>query len=106
MLSTGQPQWVSVSDISYDLHEKPGKPPSMLVSYLCGMVRHREWVCIEHDGYARQKAVQWWQKRAPGLPVPTTVEQALMQADSLRVPIEIAVRPSGRFTEVAGARFT
>ncbi len=105
ILSANQPQWVTVSDISYDLHDKPGKPPSMLVSYRCGMVRHREWICIEHDGYARQKAVQWWRRRAPGLPVPETVEQALMQADSLMVPTEIAVRPSGRFTEVVGARF-
>lgn len=104
VLSTGQPQWVTVSDVSYDLHEKPGKPPSLLVSYRCGLVRHREWICIEHDGYARQKAVQWWQRRAPGRPVPGTVEQALLQADSLRVPVEIAVRPSGRFTEIVGAR--
>ena len=91
--------------MSYDLHDKPGKPPSLLVNYRCGMVRHREWVCIEHAGYARQKAVQWWQRRSPGGAVPATALQALAHAGSLRVPVEIAVRPEGRFTAVVGARF-
>lgn len=105
ILSSGKPQWVAVSDVSYGLHDKPGKPPSLRVDYRCGLVRHREWVCLEHSGYAREKAVQWWQRRAPGLPVPATVEQALVHSSQLRVPAEIAVRPSGRFTEVVGARF-
>ena len=105
ILSSNQAQWVRVSDVSYDLHDKPGKPPSLLVNYRCGMVRHREWVCIEHAGYARQKAVQWWQRRSPGGAVPATALQALAHAGSLRVPVEIAVRPEGRFTAVVGARF-
>ena len=105
ILSTGQPQWIPVSDVSYGLHEKPGKPPSLRVDYRCGMVRHREWVCLEHTGYPREKAVSWWQRRAPGSSVPATVDQALARTASLRVPAEIAVRPSGPFTEIIGARF-
>lgn len=105
VLSSGKPEWIRVSDISYERHEKPGKPPSLRVDYRCGLLLHREWVCIEHGGYARQKAVAWWQKRAPEVPVPMTVEDALAHAERLRVPAEIAVRPSGRFTEVVGARF-
>lgn len=105
ILSSGKPQWVAVSNVSYGLHEKPGKPPSLRVDYRCGLMCHREWVCLEHSGYAREKAVQWWHRRAAGLPVPTTVEQALIQTARLLVPAEIAVRPSGRFTEVVGARF-
>ncbi|MBF0093944.1 MAG: DEAD/DEAH box helicase [Alphaproteobacteria bacterium] len=105
ILSLNRPQWVAVDDVSYYLHEKPGKPPSLRVEYLCGMVRHQEWVCLQHTGYARQKAVAWWQSRAPGLPVPTSVDVALDLSDELRWPVEIAVRPSGRFTEIVGARF-
>lgn len=105
VLSSGKPKWVTVSDIGYCRHEKPGKPPSLRVDYRCGLVLHREWVCIEHSGFPREKAVAWWRRRAPELPVPMTVEDALAHAERLRVPAEIAVRPSGRFTEVVDARF-
>ena len=105
ILSSGKPQWVAVTGVAYDLHEKPGKPPSLRVDYRCGLMRHREWVCIEHTGYAREKAVAWWRRRAPNRPVPATVEQALRQSDDLLVPAEIALRPCGRFTEVVDARF-
>lgn len=34
-----------------------------------------------------------------------TVDEALAQAEHLRVPVEIEVRPNGRYMEVVGARF-
>ncbi|MDK9720413.1 MAG: DEAD/DEAH box helicase [Rhodospirillales bacterium] len=105
ILSMNRPQWTQVSEIAYARHEKPGKPPSLRVDYLCGMVRHREWICFEHTGYPRQKAVSWWQKRAPGMAVPATVEEALAQTEGLRIPAVIAVKPVGKFTEVVDARF-
>ncbi|CAK0745751.1 hypothetical protein CCP2SC5_1380001 [Azospirillaceae bacterium] len=89
VVSSKQSQWVAVSDVTYDRHEKPGKPPSLRVDYHCGLVRHREWVCIEHTGYAREKAVSWWRRRALSGAAPTTVDEALMQVGSLRVPVEI-----------------
>jgi DNA repair protein RadD len=92
--------WCDVSEVRYALHAKMGGTPSMRVEYLCGMVMHREWICVEHAGYARQKAVSWWQKRAPGQPVPKTVAEALLVADSLSTPRRIAVRPAGKYTEI------
>ena len=62
-------------------------------------------MCLEHAGYARQKAVAWWQRRASGLPVPLTINEALGLAKQLHVPQQIAVQISGRFTEVVAARF-
>ena len=35
-----------------------------------------EWVCFEHQGYARRKAEQWWTRRSPD-PIPDTAEQAV-----------------------------
>jgi DNA repair protein RadD len=96
-------EWVAVDHVHYSLHEKPGKPPSMRVSYGCGLVRHQEWVCFEHTGYSRQKAVDWWRKRAPSVAVPNTVNEALANAQALTQPKEIAVRPNGRFTEIMAA---
>ena len=72
ILSTMRPQWVAVSGITYSRHEKPGKPPSLRVDYHCGLVRHSEWICFEHTGYARQKAVAWWRARSTA-PVPNTI---------------------------------
>jgi DNA repair protein RadD len=101
----GPSEWVDVTQVRYARHDKPGKPPSMRVDYSCGLSSHREWICVEHAGYPRQKAATWWATRAPGLPLPGSVEEALSFADQLRRPSQIAVRPSGRYTEVVAARF-
>lgn len=100
-----KPQWLPVTRVSYARHCKPGKPPSLRVDYWSGLSHHSEWVCIEHPGYARQKARAWWGVRAPGLPMPTRVDDALQHTALLRAPSEIAVRPNGRFTQIVGERF-
>jgi DNA repair protein RadD len=98
-------EWIAVTGVSHHRHDKPGSPPSLRVEYHCGLASHREWVCFEHTGYARQKAVHWWQKRLPDLPVPRTVAEALRLVEQLPVPIRISVRPQGRFTEIMGYEF-
>lgn len=105
ILSSGKPQWLPVTRVTYARHDKPGKPPSLRVDYFSGLTAHSEWVCIEHPGYPRQKAASWWAQRAPGVPLPQRVDEALEVTAHLRCPAEIAVRPSGRFTEIVGARF-
>lgn len=104
ILSTLRAQWLDVSEVAYSRHDKPGKPSSLRVDYRCGLVRHSEWICFEHTGYARQKAVAWWQARSAA-PVPATITDAVIQADVLTQPSAIFVRPSGRFTEIVNHRF-
>ena len=98
-------QWLPVHGVSYSRHDKLGGLPSLKVTYNCGLKSYSEWVCVEHKGYARQKAAEWWRKRAPGCPVPFTVAQAIADAKRLVRPSEISVRPSGRYVEVSGYRF-
>ena len=98
-------QWLPVHGVSYSRHDKLGGLPSLKVTYSCGLKSYSEWVCIEHPGYARQKAAEWWRKRAPGCPVPLTVDQAIAEAARLARPSAISVRPSGRYVEVSGHRF-
>ena len=105
IVSGGPPEWVPVTRVSYARHEKLGKPPSLRVDYWSGLIAHSEWVCVEHQGYARQKAVSWWANRAPGVALPRRVDEALALAQRLKCPQQIAVRPSGRFIEIVGARF-
>ena len=98
-------QWLPVHGVSYSRHDKRGGRPSMKVTYSCGLKSYNEWVCVEHQGYARQKALEWWRKRAPGCPMPRTVDDAIAQAGKLTRPIAISVHPSGRFLEISGYRF-
>jgi DNA repair protein RadD len=98
-------QWLPVHGVSYSRHDKLGGLPSLKVTYSCGLKSYSEWVCIEHQGYARQKAAEWWRKRAPDCPVPLTVDQAIAEAARLARPSAISVRPSGRYVEISGHRF-
>ena len=98
-------QWLPVYGVSYSRHDKLGGLPSLKVTYSCGLKSYSEWVCMEHQGYARQKAAEWWRKRASGLPIPLSVDEAIVQASRLTSPSEISVRPSGRYFEISGYRF-
>ncbi len=110
-----KPEWLKVSRVSYARHEKPGSPPSMRVTYQCGMSTHREWVCFEHTGYPRQRADIWWKKRVPAYrddswnvvygPVPLTVDEAIRFSHSLKTPEEICVKPDGKYTKIIGECF-
>ncbi|GIX15397.1 MAG: hypothetical protein KatS3mg118_3356 [Paracoccaceae bacterium] len=78
VLSTGKPQWVAVTDVTYSRHEKRGGRVSLKVTYRCGLAFHTEWVCFEHEGYPRRKAASWWRERAPDLKIPASVDEALI----------------------------
>lgn len=85
-----------VIETAYYVHYKHGEPaarPTMRVEYRVGFSRwHREWVCIEHDGYARRKAEHWWRARALE-PFPGSVEEAvdLAQAGALATARSVTV---------------
>lgn len=104
ILSRGAPAWVSVDSMRCYRHEKPGSPPTMRVEYHCGFVVHREWVCFEHHGFARQKAERWWLRMGDGA-IPRDTDDALRRVAELRTPTAIQVRPQGRYFEIVGRRF-
>jgi DNA repair protein RadD len=88
----------AVRDVFYTVHTKrgagPDAPKSMRVDYKVGWHEYKsEWICLEHDGYARQKAVAWWKRRSRE-PVPDSadVAVALAQAGRLAPTREITVR--------------
>lgn len=109
ILSIGKPVFVEhdITAVTYSLHRKVGKPDSMKASYWSGMkVVANEWVCLEHSGYARDKAVAWWLKRARGSfgeSTPRTVAEALEVAGiALRPPVSIKVNVAGKYPEIVG----
>lgn len=104
ILSRGAPAWVEVDNIRFYPHSKPGSPVSLRVEYSCGFSTHKEWVCFEHVGFARQKAEQWWHRLGGTSPPPRTVEEARARLSELASVVAIQVRPNGRFFEIVGRR--
>jgi len=75
-----------VRDVSFAVHTKrdasPDAPKTMRVDYQLGLDHWQsEWICFEHTGFARQKAIAWWRGRSSD-PVPDTSERAVEIADA------------------------
>lgn len=88
----------TVQDAFYNVHTKRGAsdddPKTLRVDYRVGWHEYKsEWVCFEHDGYARQKAVAWWRRRSPD-PVPDTAQRAveIIEGGGLAPTLGITVR--------------
>ena len=65
----------------------------------------REWVCLDHQGFARAKAERWWAVRNPEgfCFVPGSVDQAFEWLDDgfeLRKPESITINESGKYPEI------
>lgn len=74
-----------VLDVTYSVHTKRGAPEdaprSLRVEYRFGLNHWQsEFICVEHDGYARQKAIEWWRRHSPD-PVPDTADRAMEIAE-------------------------
>jgi DNA repair protein RadD len=89
----------AVQSISYARHDKPGKTVSLKVTYQCGLRRFSEWICIEHDGMPRAKALRWWQARTQDK-CPRTVEEALPLAWKLPTPVSILVDETDKYPDI------
>ena len=100
---SGEPETINVSEVSVHRHVKPGSPDSLRITYRSGLSTYREWVCLDHGGYAAAKAAGWWRRRF-GDPVPS-VDQALADmflAHKLTQATKaITVRRVGKYTEVS-----
>lgn len=83
-----------VTAIEYDAHYKKDsdKPPTLQVTYRTNFSHSvvREWLCPEHDGFARKKFEKWWKEKSNVEP-PHSAEVAANYARSgaLAVPMSI-----------------
>ena len=101
-----------VTDLFYSVHLKRGAPTdaprTMRVDYRIGFNEYvSEWVCFEHEGFARQKAEHWWRARSPD-PIPETAQDAvdLAHAGALAPTLAITVerKPGDPFDRVVAYR--
>lgn len=103
-------EWFPVNSTSYSIHTKKGAedgdPRTLRVTYRIGFAKQfSEWVCVEHEGFAKNKANAWWQKRCT-LPCPDLAETAVDLANDhcLAEPVSIKVflKPGSKFPEIVG----
>lgn len=88
---------VAVDSVSFGRHKKMGKPDSIAVTYHCGLRSFKEWVCLDHEGYARSKARLW--AREFGLE-PCTVDEALKRLPDMAKPSGIWIKKDGKYDRV------
>ena len=94
-----------VGYVSYGEHVGKSGVPTMRVTYHVGaFTRVSEYICFEHQGYARSKAEIWWQRRCAE-PVPGTVSEAMAMAHALAEPAHMRVSFGGKFPELIYVEF-
>jgi len=111
----GEPVVHDVFDIYYVIHTKkgagPDTPKTLKVEYQIVSGGYewycyaREWVCFDHAGYARSKAVKWWEERS-NAPVPNSVAEAWDMANNgaLCTTAQVTVRKEGRFDKIVSCQ--
>lgn len=100
-----KPERWPVNSVRYAEHVGKSGVPTLQVTYHCGLRSFREWVCIEHNGFARAKAMQWWMARDPQGMTPRTVDASLDATERLCTPSFIHVREAGRYPEIVSYEF-
>ena len=112
ILSEQQPEVVhQVTDVFYAVHYKKGweegDPRTLRVEYYDGNLKVGcEWVCLEHEGFALNRACSWWRGRSATF-VPKDIEAAvkIAELDLVMKPKAITTQSDGRFDKVVGWDF-
>lgn len=80
-----------------------GKPDYLELCYHTGLRKWTQPLCIEHEGYARKKARDWWRKATgedDGDMVPTTLDEAARRFGECRTPKNIRVWVNKKHPEI------
>lgn len=100
-----QYEMLPVDQVIYNEHRSSkGGVPTLQVTYVCGLSKFNEYVCLEHTGYARKKAEMWWGQRSAD-PCPDRVYEALGKINSLKKPNLITVHINKKYPEVKSVSF-
>ncbi len=104
-----QPEWLDVTNVWYDsVTTKQTETPMLRANYQLGLGRTvSELVLVEHNGGARMKAEQWWERRdRSGNKCPGQVRAALHLSDDLRRPGRVMVERRGKYWSVLAYDFS
>ena len=93
---------IKIDNITYSSYKKHDRPETLQVTYYSGISRYREWICLEHTGFAGKKARDWWRERdnTGSETVPTTVDEALERVGTLKASTSIRVWVNKKYPEI------
>lgn len=94
-----------VDRLTYAEHNKPGKPAAIVAHYYCGLRMFKEYICLEHIGYASKKSRDWWRSRSAISPEPITTLEALGRIEELATPSRIRVWINTPHPEIKGVEY-
>ena len=102
--------WMQVLSTDYGIHNKPGKPPSLVVKYVIsngGAVEVRQWHCFSHPvgSFPYQKAGQSWLIAGGSVPVPRSAAEAFARSGELRDPTSVYVTKEDKYYVVKRAEY-
>ena len=99
-------KWCTVLSIGYYWHTKKDKPNSIRVVYNIGLQTVQEFVCLDHEGYARMVAKNWIRLRwwVPS-PCPKTVLDLYKARAKLSVPKKILVNFTNKYSKIENISF-
>ena len=119
LVSQVKPERWNVQEVTCGVHVKRGAsedaPKTFRMDYYCH--KHgesddgnltgttiSEWVCVEHDGFARKKAEKWWFERTE-IECPYTAEEAvaIQRGQGLADTIEITTKQDGKYRRIISA---
>lgn len=87
-----------------------GKLPTLKITYwVDGLAPFKEWLCPQHQGFARERFVDWWDAKT-SCPIPSDVATAkrYIDAGALSTPKKIKVtrKPADKFPRIEWLDFT
>jgi DNA repair protein RadD len=95
-----------VTQVTYARHQKMGKADSMAVRYWSGpRIVATEWVCLDHGGFAADKARAWVARRNNIVGDPTNTNEALEWSAGFETPTRIKVNHTGDFPTIISYKF-
>ena len=108
ILSSDEPiEERAVIAMNLDKHYKGGNvdaTPSLCVSYVTMSGVYKEWICFEHKGYARDKAIHWHKKMGmEGMNPPNTIDEAIVYG--YKMPSKVMIRKEGKYYRVKDISF-
>lgn len=103
VIDSGEPVWLIVNDVTYEHKQGFGRPSTLKVTYHCGNRKITETICLEHRGFARQKAHHWIKYRG-GTPT-STVAEFMPQTELLKKAVRIRVEKKGKYFNISESVF-
>lgn len=103
-------EWMDVVKVDWIAHTKKGgtetTPKTLRIIYHYGYQQSiSEYVCVEHSGYARNKAEAWWRSATGSTRCPENAAAACAALDNMkhiRFPKKLLIRFGGQWPEIIG----